>query len=176
MSCAASASLPFQLSSCGCTVCSNDHSESSALDPLSAAVRSKVFLPRTQTTSFTSSIYTCCKPCFSWAWSYIHRQRNTGRDTDTHTDTHRDTHTNKTTLFSRTWSWPSLHRDGSSDPTLRRYARHCCTKQATSVLLSQRDVSLSRPLLLFFFFVFVGTTLSVIVTDHNSGNHRNLKR
>ena len=105
-----------------------------------------------------------------------HTDKETQAETQTHTQTHTETHTNKTTLFSRTWSWPSLHRDGSSDPTLRRYARHCCTKQATSVLLSQRDVSLSRPLLFFFFFVFVGTTLSVIVTDHNSGNHRNLKR
>ena len=47
---------------------------------------------------------------------------------------HRHGHTHKTE------NWPSFHRGGSSDPALRRHARHCGTKPATSVLVLPQNM------------------------------------
>ena len=74
----------------------------------------------------------------------VQTQTQAPTDTDTHhTDTKqtsRQTHTPKKKLYSRRWSWPSFHRGGSNDPSLRRHARHCGTKPATSVLVLPQDV------------------------------------
>ena len=70
-------------------------------------------------------------------------ETHTQRQTQTQTQTHAETHTqrqNRKHVYSRRWSWPSFHRGGSSDPALRRHARHCGTRPATSVLVSPQDV------------------------------------
>ena len=77
-------------------------------------------------------------------------RRHSRRDTHSHRDRRRHrqalrdarTRKNKTEhhVYSRRWSWPSFHRGGSSDPALRRHARHCGTRPATSVLVSPQNV------------------------------------
>ena len=60
-----------------------------------------------------------------------------------HADKETQTHTKKQKhkLFTPgDGPGPSFHQDGSTDSALRRHARHCGTRPATSVLVSLRDV------------------------------------
>ena len=53
---------------------------------------------------------------------WVSRDKHTRKHKHTDTQTHSK---KRTHFYSRRWSWPSFHGDGSSDPALWRQARHC---------------------------------------------------